>query len=334
MKKYKIQFGEEFKENIKGLHNSYHPEAIFMTQTSATLYGWAIKEAWKEAWPDEKIPKIFTINVRPIATHQGEPLIPGTTQYKEALKSQKEWYRERAEHHEMEKYMKKAEEEAKRYNQKRDRPNKDWPEFIKLKNTVKSKLSKYNIKGNIAIIDEMEQGLSFGPDDKLMQKLKPSGHHRQSSRTLIASYWAVKSAAEELGTYKRVLTLGLGESQEKEGPWRRRMFNDSGYERVNTTKDRKRVKERISEFKRFGELMGKEISQGKLEEKVGVFIALPSLVLSLIFLQSNITGNAIANITHQSSNVIGVVLFIVGVVGSFLYFKRGRFQNESKKRSR
>ncbi|MEK7653593.1 MAG: hypothetical protein AAB358_03890 [Patescibacteria group bacterium] len=57
---------KRLKKLIEELHDRYHPEAIFMTQTSATLLGWSIKEAWKNAWPNEKVPIILTINVNEI----------------------------------------------------------------------------------------------------------------------------------------------------------------------------------------------------------------------------------------------------------------------------
>jgi len=37
------------REQLREMHDEFHPEAIFMTQTSSTLYGWTIKEMWKKA---------------------------------------------------------------------------------------------------------------------------------------------------------------------------------------------------------------------------------------------------------------------------------------------
>ncbi len=47
---------------IKNMHKE-HPDAIILTQTSAVPIGWAIKEAWKMAYPGEKVPKMLTIDV-------------------------------------------------------------------------------------------------------------------------------------------------------------------------------------------------------------------------------------------------------------------------------
>ena len=78
------------REQLREMHDEFHPEAIFMTQTSSTLYGWTIKEMWKKAWPDEKVPKIFTVDIRPIIyNHLGEKLSgtePNIDKYKGRLK--------------------------------------------------------------------------------------------------------------------------------------------------------------------------------------------------------------------------------------------------------
>ncbi len=74
------------RERLKQMHDKYHPQAIFVTQTSATLYGWTIKELWKKAWPNEKVPKVFTIDVRPIIyRHLGEKLTGGEEGFKEYI---------------------------------------------------------------------------------------------------------------------------------------------------------------------------------------------------------------------------------------------------------
>ncbi len=41
--------------------HEYSPDYIFLTETSAVPYGYAIKEAWKNAYPSEKIPIFYRI---------------------------------------------------------------------------------------------------------------------------------------------------------------------------------------------------------------------------------------------------------------------------------
>ncbi|MCK9379189.1 MAG: hypothetical protein M0P97_03550 [Candidatus Moranbacteria bacterium] len=48
------------KELLKYWHQ-YKPDYIFLTETSAIPYGYAIKEAWKNAYPDEILPMFYRI---------------------------------------------------------------------------------------------------------------------------------------------------------------------------------------------------------------------------------------------------------------------------------
>lgn len=59
-----------------------------------------------------------------------------------------------------------------------------------------------------------------------------------------------------------------------------------------------------------------------LAGKTSVTISIIGLIGGLFFLSSNFTGNVIGSST--TSNIIGVVLFLVGVVGGFFYFKGKR----------
>jgi hypothetical protein len=51
-------------EELKEIHDTYHPSAIIVTQTSGTPSGWVLKEAYKTAYPNEPTPKILTIDVK------------------------------------------------------------------------------------------------------------------------------------------------------------------------------------------------------------------------------------------------------------------------------
>ncbi len=55
---------------------------------------------------------------------------------------------------------------------------------------------------------------------------------------------------------------------------------------------------------------------------VGATTSIIGLSAGIFFLSSNITGNVIGNLTQTSSNIIGVILFVVGIVGAFFYFRR------------
>ena len=57
-----------------------------------------------------------------------------------------------------------------------------------------------------------------------------------------------------------------------------------------------------------------------LEGKVEAVVAITCLAISLIFLTSNITGNIIGSST--TSNILGVILLLVGIVGAFFWLKK------------
>jgi hypothetical protein len=52
---------------------------------------------------------------------------------------------------------------------------------------------------------------------------------------------------------------------------------------------------------------------------VGLMIAVAS---GAFFLSPTLTGNAIGNLTTTTSNIIGAGLFVVGIVGSYSYFRK------------
>jgi len=92
---------------------------------------------------------------------------------------------------------------------------------------------------------------------------------------------------------------------------------------VKHPEQRKRAMAYVKELKKIGKKAGEELAQQKdLEKKLTSIIGISALTLSLIFLSPNLTGNAIANLTTKTSSIIGASLFIVGLVGSYFWFKK------------
>ena len=65
-----------------------------------------------------------------------------------------------------------------------------------------------------------------------------------------------------------------------------------------------------------------EEDSGKVEQILLIASAFVSLMVSLFFLSFNITGNAINSLNKTSSNVIGIVLFVLALAGFFIYSKK------------
>lgn len=47
-----------------------------------------------------------------------------------------------------------------------------------------------------------------------------------------------------------------------------------------------------------------------------------SLIISFLFLSSNITGNTIANLSQNTSNFIGTILFLASLIASFILVRK------------
>lgn len=60
--------------------------------------------------------------------------------------------------------------------------------------------------------------------------------------------------------------------------------------------------------------------KGRLEE-ISQAAAIVGFAGAIVFLSNNITGYAIAGAATSTSNIIGAISFIVGIIATFLYFK-------------
>jgi len=65
----------------------------------------------------------------------------------------------------------------------------------------------------------------------------------------------------------------------------------------------------------------KRMKVGGLETATAT-ASIVGLIGGIFFLQSNITGNAIANISQSSGNILGTILLVVGLVAGFFWTKK------------
>jgi len=362
---------EVLKERIRELHDKYHPEAIFMTQTSSTLYGWAIKEAWKEAWPEEKVPRILTINTKPIEKHEGEKIRRDSPIYNQALKRAKnlrnlEFARLDMTYEMMINDKMVSEEEAERLKeeskQKYDTDlrygltsrllNPNWKEFNDLKKDIQSKLLSYNIKGNIALIDEnwgfagnIETAKNLGKgtlkehDDKLkdINVFEPNDYERYSreSRTLGIAFPIAKRAVEELGYDSKVVTMGLGTTdRSKEGPWTREGLDDpTNYRRARTKSEKEKARNRIEEYKILGKDMGREIKQRRikkinLESHIAGLISIASFFPAALLMNRSLTANVVG---INKISLTAFFLFFISFFSGITWFRLKKLLHKNQK---
>jgi hypothetical protein len=92
---------------------------------------------------------------------------------------------------------------------------------------------------------------------------------------------------------------------------------------VASTQLKRDAEDCIRNAKRLSKLtLTGKLLRGKWHGLEGTMAAsIIGLLGGLFFLSSNLTGNVIGNMTNSTSNWIGGVLFLVGIIGAFIYFK-------------
>ncbi|MFA5174149.1 MAG: hypothetical protein WC438_03130 [Candidatus Pacearchaeota archaeon] len=68
----------------------------------------------------------------------------------------------------------------------------------------------------------------------------------------------------------------------------------------------------------------------ELIRKISPFSYIFLFFLGVFFLSSNITGNVIGDMNNSTSNIIGGVLFVIGLIGAFFYFKNKKIKCNCK----
>jgi len=87
------------------------------------------------------------------------------------------------------------------------------------------------------------------------------------------------------------------------------------------------LKRAIERYKETGHSFEARILRGYLGEKSGLehtsgIASIFLLTASIIFLSPNITGNIISNLSQQTSTLLGIILFIIGLILAFNYFRK------------
>ena len=65
-----------------------------------------------------------------------------------------------------------------------------------------------------------------------------------------------------------------------------------------------------------------EAKNSGLEQKLSAIVGIVGLLGSLFFTSSAFTGNVVGTLNQNSINIIGVVLFLIGVIGAFFYIRK------------
>jgi len=129
--------------------------------------------------------------------------------------------------------------------------------------------------------------------------------------------------AEKLNYYKEALNYYKDELDFLKRPGPKEKFRD--------TKRIKKIEEKIRNLET--KLESKlESNKKTLDSKITLFFIIISFLISLFFLSFNITGNTILNIGTKSSNFLGFVFVLVGILVFFIYKNRNKIKPMSLRR--
>ena len=272
---------------IQIMHDKYHPDIIFLPDTSAHLKGYVIREAWKTAWPNETPPKMLRINVK--AIKRGSVQLAESA-YKDLVRQTKA---------KLTKFGKTGNimvvdcggiaegskmegpgifELPKGYDPIKEKKQNDYVGILR------SALSVVRDSANELGLQSRVIGVAMNKEVEVR-----SPFYSTSGEThLIKRYSGTRTIEGERKGYK-IARDGI-EPEEKRG-------------------------------RLYGGLIAKDEQKRKgLEQKVAAFIAVGGLVLSSILSTYSLTGNVIG--INRTTNWLGILFFFLGIIGSLLYLKR------------
>jgi hypothetical protein len=328
---------EILKKDVEALHN-HKPKYIFLTESSAVLPGYAIKEAWKQAYPGEPLPTFYRINptylqsvmeTSRIILGQGESCYGETSQgaYSKGLREEA---RKRAENIRSSKTARenfqREKEEVEEFFRKRilDRDETifvydEEPSTGKSAGIVVGFLSnpeKWGFSSDIKVkkilMNNCGEEAFFGSNP--LYNHYPFGISRENiSKDVMGLHDFVSQSEYPNPTYKHKFVRGkirgkiktAGTLKEEEEYWNTHIVPKGYVKWQRTSKTPLDLEKKKS-----------------LEQKVSSVIAVSGILGSVLFLGSNITGNAIADLSTKTTSFLGAGLLIVGLVAGFFWIKK------------
>ena len=323
MVKERVIRGEDLEKTKKWAQylvkqwHSKDPDYIFLTESSAVLYGYPLKEAWKKAYPNEKPPAFYRMDPGALSHRSGKNR---KSKLSGENTEESEYFRKR---------IKKKNPNIIVYDEGSNEHDKSMKEF-----SLYSKNNKLNDRYMFNRSWNTEGAASrvarfiheFLEDNELNGEIYAS---RQSNSVIRTGSLGKgqkskfsKNPTSQFSGRKSDRPMSEDEASQNEQNFFRRKTKLTGTI-VKHPEQRKRAMAYVKELKEIGKEAGEELAkQIGLEKRVTSILAICGLVLSLIFLSSNITGNAVANLTTKTSSILGAGLFFVGIIGSYFWFKK------------
>jgi hypothetical protein len=320
-------FRERNIESLKVLIKEWHrlkPDYIFLSETSSIPYGYAIKKAWKEAYPEEDLPKFYRIESWTESAHIIKTYGVDDSKENTALR---------------EKIKEGVAIFLKKRIKKEDAKIILFDEYDKMLSPQRIDLPRET--GGTTLSGPAKEIMEMFPKSKLYYAgLNNNGPHLDFGRFSFPKFKYPRVTLKRNIDYKekRRISASRGKpgrsmalAEPLENVPREQVVQEIleyGYSPTGRTiKDPKRRRmalRYIQELNEIGEECGREFYEElerkqNLEKKVTSVIAIFGIGASIFFLGSSVTGYAIGSLSTKTSSFLGVGFLIIGLIASFFW---------------
>jgi F0F1-type ATP synthase assembly protein I len=300
------------KKVIKNIHD-YHPDYIFLTESTSILPGYEIKEAWRRAYPNEPLPKFYRIDPRQVMKVMRASGKSGTfaKRYQERKKSIG--------------LSRKYEDETPEYFESH---KKQLEEFFKKR--LKDPTARIFVYDYDWASGESPGSIVALLKDPEKYGLDPSIRRPNIKMNTGGEKVPAPQVTEELGINSSDLLpdSSFWEREAQSITYKKRNVYGSDFRRPR--RSFKYGLPKISAYKKRGTELGEELhaelkqeaqKKKSLEQRLSAIIGIGGFLGSIFFLGSSVTGNAIGNLGKSSSSWLGIGLLVIGLIAGFFWLK-------------
>ncbi|HLC57725.1 MAG TPA: hypothetical protein VJH95_04085 [Candidatus Nanoarchaeia archaeon] len=314
---HKKEWVQKYEETIKQIHE-YNPKYVFLTETSSIPSGYLIKEALRKAYQNSPLPKFYRVDPRQVR----EVMFKGDGKKKRKLE---EFFRKR---------IKNKEANILVYDTDWDGGKSPGSIVALLKHP-----ERFGFDKDIQCTSVKMNGRIF---PKHARKLEPEVKEKYG---IDDSDIAPIIGIENPFLFSRLTEKDTSYPQKPQkihdfrGKIRRRENYPSGNARHYNSRYRTPL-ELIAGAKKLGRELGQEIhseleqeakKKKSLEQRISIMLCMGGFLGSLIFFQSKITGNAIADLSMNTNSWVGGTLLVVGLIGGLFWVKSRKEKSFKKK---
>jgi len=342
---------DKLKRQLELIHVC-NPKYIFLTESAAISNGYILKEAWKKAYPDEKPPIFYRVNPRADIFSNSYP--PSSKKKKIVEDFFKKRIKDRDAGIMIYDEMGVCESSERIQHFLKNPEEYGYSPDIKCSRVFQSVLGRDDCEleamrsGRLHLaLPNVPEGYRDLPYTKEQSEERVKDLYKLTPRQFEAKYKEkpVRKVYGKLldkflhlsGTQvsghtfddSYITSKNSGKSLAYQSPRRKYAAThgkseiDHGLRGVITGNQ-----EFVGFCKTYGKELGEELHEElqrrqqreDLTSKVAGFFAIGGFVASLFFMASNFTGNVIGNLNGNSESTIGIILFLVGLVGTFFYF--------------